>query len=267
MFKIEDIVNQVHCSDCLEFMKQMPDQCVDMVICDLPYGITACKWDSIIPFEPLWAQYTRIIQQNGIIVLTASQPFTSALIISKLDWFKYAMVWDKALPTGFQMSGLRPLKQHEDVIIFCQGSGTYNPQKVLRRKPRIYNRGGAVVGGETLNEVKHDGQDRILTHYEPRSIFCVSNTNNKAKEHPTQKPVPLFEYLIRTYSNEGDLILDNCAGSGTTGIACINTKRSFVLVEIDPGYCEIARKRIAQAREQPDLFRKPEIVKQENLEL
>ncbi len=232
--------------DCLEIMPTLADKSIDMILCDLPYGTTACKWDTVIPFEPLWRQYKRLIKDNGAIVLTASQPFTSALVMSNPGWFKYSLVWDKALPTGFQMASLRPLKQHEDVLIFCKGTGTYNPQKVERWKPRIYNRGPAIVGGETLNEVKHDGKDRTLTHYEPRSIFCIPNANNKEKEHPTQKPVALFEYLIRTYTNEGDTVLDNCAGSGTTGVACLNTGRKFILIEKDAGYCEIIRKRIAE---------------------
>lgn len=230
--------------DCLEVMPTLPDKLVDMILCDLPYGTTACKWDTIISFEPLWAQYKRLIKDNGAIVLTASQPFTSALVMSNPGWFKYALVWDKSLPTGFQMAKIRPLKQHEDVLIFCSGVGTYNPQKIERKVPRTYNRGPASVGGETLNEVKHDGKDRVLTHYEPRSIFCIQNANNKGKLHPTQKPTGLFEYLIRTYTNEGDTVLDNCAGSFTTSIACINTNRRYICIEKDPDYFKIGSDRI-----------------------
>jgi len=225
-------------------MPQLPDKSVDMILCDLPYGTTACKWDTIIPFEPLWAQYKRLIKDNGVIALTASQPFTSALVMSNPENFKYALVWDKGLPTGFQMAKIRPLKQHEDILIFSLNRSTYNPQKVERVKPRIYNRGPAVVGGETLNEVKHDGKDRTLTHYEPRSIFCIPNANNKAKIHPTQKPTELFEYLISTYSNPDEIILDNCAGSFTTAIACINTNRKYICIEKDEHYFNIGSERI-----------------------
>ena len=265
MYKIEDIINKVHCADCLSFMKDIPNGSADLILCDLPYGLTACRWDTLIPLPLLWIEYKRVIKPAGVIVLTASQPFTSILVCSNPKDFKYAWVWDKSLPTGFQMCRIRPLKQHEDILIFCQEVGTYNPQKEPRTKPRKYNRGPARVGGETLNEVKHDGQDRVLTHYEPRSILRVQNADNARKQHPTQKPVALFDYLIRTYSNPGEVILDSCIGAGTTAVAAIQTGRRFIGIEIDPGYCEIARKRIAQAREQQDLFRKPEITVQEKL--
>jgi site-specific DNA-methyltransferase (adenine-specific) len=188
--------------DCLERMAEIPDGSVDMVMCDLPYGTTACKWDSMIPFGSLWGAYRRACKRNAAIVLTASQPFTSALVMSNAADFKYCWVWDKGLPTGFQMAAIRPLKQHEDIAVFYAEQATYNPQKVLRDKPRKYNRGPAVVGGETLNHVAHDGKDRVLTHYEPRSVIREVNANNRDKVHPTQKPVALMEYLIRTYTNE-----------------------------------------------------------------
>ncbi len=233
--------------DCLELMKLIPDGSIDMVLCDLPYGTTACKWDAIIPFDLLWAEYKRVGKPNCAFVFTASQPFTSALVLSNAPWFKYQWVWDKALPTGFQMAAHRPLKQHEDVLVFCSGKTTYNPQLVEREKPRIYNRGAASVGGETLNTVNHDGEDRILTHYQPRSILRVPNANNKGKVHPTQKPVALMEYLIRTYTNEGDTVLDNTMGSGTTGVAAANTGRKFIGIERDDKYFAIAQKRIEDA--------------------
>lgn len=233
--------------DTLERMREIPDGSVDMVMADLPYGTTACKWDSVIPFEPLWEAYRRVCKKNAAIVLTASQPFTSALVMSNVKDFKYCWVWDKGLPTGFQMAANRPLKQHEDVVVFYAKQPSYNPQKILRDKPRIYNRGPAVVGGETLNHIIHDGKDRVLTHYEPRSIIREVNANNKGKVHPTQKPVALMEYLIRTYTNEGEAVLDNTMGSGTTGVACVNTGRRFIGIERDEEYMKIAESRIAAA--------------------
>lgn len=233
--------------DCLELMKDIPDGSVDLILCDLPYGTTACKWDAVIPLDKLWGEYKRLGKINCAFVFTASQPFTSALVLSNPSWFKYQWVWDKALPTGFQMASHRPLKQHEDVLVFCAGKTTYNPQLIEREKPRVYNRGAASVGGETLNTVNHDGKDRVLTHYQPRSILRVPNANNKGKVHPTQKPVSLMEYMIRTYTSEGDTVLDNCMGSGTTGVACANTGRNFIGMEMDAGYFEIAKNRIEAA--------------------
>lgn len=235
--------------DCLERMAEIADGSVDMVLCDLPYGTTACKWDSVIPFAPLWAHYRRVCKPKAAIVLTASQPFTSALVMSNADWFKYELIWNKVLPTGFQMSAIRPLKQHENVLLFSGGTPKYNPQKVKRDKPRHYNRGACSVGGETLNTVAHDGKDRTLTHFEPRSIVEIANANNAAKQHPTQKPVALMEYMIRTYTNEGETVLDNTMGSGTTGVACANTARKFIGIERDDTYFTLASSRIEAAHQ------------------
>lgn len=230
--------------DCLERMKEIPDGSVDMIMTDPPYQITACKWDSIIPLDLMWEQLKRIIKPSGAIVMTASQPFTSILVSSNLKMFKYCWVWDKSLPTGFQMAKKRPLKQHEDVVIFYAKQSTYNPEMTEREKPRKYNRGDCSVGGETLNNVKHDGEDRVLTHYYPRSIIKMQNANNKGKVHPTQKPITLMEYMIKTYTNEGETVLDFTAGSFTTGVACVNLNRKFIGIEMDDNYYDIGTERV-----------------------
>ena len=237
--------------DCLELMKEIPDKSIDMILCDLPYGTTACKWDTIIPFEPLWKQYERIIKDNGAIVLTASQPFASALVMSNPKLFKYEWIWDKVLPTGFAIAKHQPMKQHEQVLVFGKGKVVYNPMLTPREKPRVYNRTHEKYEGSE-NLQKHDGEDRVLTHYQPRTIIKESNANQKGKVHPTQKPVPLFEYLIKTYTNEGDTVLDNCMGSGTTGVACLNTNRNFIGIELDNKYFEIAKQRINEERNKPE---------------
>ncbi len=230
--------------DCLEKMKDIPDKSIDMILCDLPYGTTACKWDTIIPFEPLWEQYKRIIKDNGAIVLTASQPFTSALVMSNVKWFKYEWIWEKSHPTGFASSKYNPLKYHESVIIFSKKTTIYNPQ-MTTGKPnhsmgKILN--GGIIKSDSQLHIKAIQSQQSENKY-PKSIQKFSNPRFK-NMHPTQKPVALFEYLIKTYTNEGDLVLDNCMGSGTTGVACKNLNRNFIGIELDPEYFKIAEKRI-----------------------
>ena len=228
--------------DCLEEMPKLADKSIDMILCDLPYGTTACKWDTIIPFEPLWAQYKRIIKDNGAIVLTASQPFTSALVMSNPGWFKYSWVWNKVHAVGFQIAKYRPMQQHEDVLVFGSGKVTYNP--IMTDRPK--KRESKLYGNSDVSPLKYvHFRDRTYTQWYPKSILEFSGADHSKMLHPTQKPVALFEYLIRTYTNEGDTVLDNCAGSGTTGIACLNTRRKFILIEKDAGYCDIIRNRIA----------------------
>ena len=230
--------------DCLEKMNGIPDANVDLILCDLPYGTTACKWDSVIPFEPLWSHYKRIIKKNGAIVLTASQPFTTKLISSNIEHFKYCWVWDKVRGVGFQIAKFRPMMRTEDVVVFGNGKGalaTYNAQMVERdkiKKSKCYS-------SSDSNPLAHnDGQEREYTHKYPTNIIEVSNASQKGKVHPTQKPVALMEYLIRTYTNEGETVLDNCMGSGTTGVACKNLNRGFIGIELDPRFFKIAEKRI-----------------------
>ena len=230
--------------DCLEKMKHIPDKSIDMILCDLPYGTTACKWDVVIPFEPLWEQYKRIIKDRGAIVLTASQPFTSSLVSSNYPMFKYEWIWDKKKPSGFQLAKVRPMMKHENIIVFCKGSPMYYPIRTPRDKVK---KNSFQSKSESSPLARHDGIERVYTDFLPKSIIEISNANQRNRLHPTQKPVALLEYLIKTYTNEGETVLDNCAGSGSTGVACINTKRNFIGIEKDDKYFEIAKKRIADA--------------------
>ena len=229
--------------DCLEGMKLLDDKSIDMILCDLPYGTTACKWDVIIPFEPLWEQYERIIKDSGAIVLNASQPFTTELIHSNLKMFKYCWVWDKKKAGNIFLAKYQPMKVHEDIVIFSKKSHKYNPIKTPRDKvKRSKNYGtGESMGGNKQKE------DKIYEYIDknPTSIIEISNASQKGKVHPTQKPIALCEYLIKTYTDENDIVLDNCIGSGTTAIACINTNRNYIGFELDKQYFDIAQKRIA----------------------
>lgn len=238
--------------DCLELMKEIPDGSVDMVLCDLPYGTTACKWDTVIPFEPLWAEYWRMVKPNGAVVLTAAQPFTTQLIASQIDRFKYCWYWMKPGVTGFANAKKQPLRCVEDVAVFYRSPPTYNPQGLVYA-PKV-KKNGASVGGDTLRadvaesegrgSLRTPGAEYVqeFTNY-PRQTLEFAQCDKKV--HPTQKPVALMEYLIRTYTNEGDTILDSCMGSGTTGVACVNTGRSFIGIERDAEYFRIAQERIS----------------------
>ncbi len=234
------------CGDCLTEMPKILDKSIDMILCDLPYGTTACKWDTIIPFEPLWKEYKRIIKDNGAIVLTASQPFTSALVMSNPDMFKYEWIWEKAIGANPLLCKKQPMKYHENVLIFYKNQPIYNPQmtkgKMRDKQPKMFGNKKDENWGGAMREIK--GIENINDDYYPRSYQYFSNANQKDKLHPTQKPVALFEYLIKTYTNEGDLVLDNCAGSGTTGVACKNLNRNCILIEKDEGYFKIAKERI-----------------------
>lgn len=264
---MKDLKNVVLHGDCLELMKQIPGGSVDMILCDLPYGTTACKWDTIIPFEPLWEQYKRIIKDNGAIVLTASQPFTSALVMSNVAMFRHSWVWNKKKAGNFAQSGFQPLKIHEDVLVFSKNKNRYFPQKksaVLVSKRHL----GKL--GENKELRKNAGLDikvKYSENYEPDKLMPVSiqefsKDNYMSKgQHPTQKPVALFEYLIKTYTNEGDLVLDNCAGSFTTAIAAENTKRNWVCIEQLEEYCEIGKKRINENRVRLGIIDNCDIIK------
>jgi site-specific DNA-methyltransferase (adenine-specific) len=235
-------LNVLYQGDCLEIMPILPDKSIDMILCDLPYNTIACKWDILIPFEPLWEQYKRIIKDNGAIVLTASQPFTSALVMSNIKMFKYEWVWEKQKPTNFYQVRTQPLKSHENVLVFCSGLIRYQPQGTTSVS---INSGRKNKSSNIYS--KYDGGDYIQTvgSY-PRSVVFIPTEGDKNRLHPTQKPVTLFEYLIKTYTNEGDIVLDNCAGSGTTAIACLNINRKYILIEKEPKYCEIIKKRILE---------------------
>jgi DNA modification methylase len=245
--------------DCLERMKEIPDGSVDMVMCDLPYGTTACKWDSVIQFEPLWEQYRRVCKPNAAIVLTASQPFTSALVMSNIDAFKYCWVWEKNRPTGFLDAKKKPMRSHEDVVVFYNEQPTYNPQKT-KGEPNhctgVKNGRKRTVKSEIFSgDFSRVPADKSGEKY-PRSVqrFDGINPTGDRRLHPTQKPVALMEYLIRTYTNDGETVLDNTMGSGTTGVACVNTGRRFIGIERDETYFSIASQRIKEAQESLALF-------------
>jgi len=235
--------------DCLEGMKLMADASVDMILCDLPYGTTACPWDAVIPFEPLWEAYKRIIKPNGAIVLTASQPFTTALIASNMTWFKYCWVWEKNRVGGIFNAKNMPLKSHEDIVVFSDGTTANGSDSRMPYYPQ-----GLIETNRVGTNRKRSGKDTIGNrpsrsgHYVqtatgyPRTVLQF---DSECGLHPTQKPVPLFEYLIRTYTNPGELVLDNCMGSGTTAVACINTGRDYIGFELDSEYYVKAHERIS----------------------
>lgn len=246
---------QLYQGDCLELMKDIPAGIVDMVLADLPYGTTACKWDICIPLELLWEQYRRIIKKNGVVALFGSEPFSSRLRMSNIAQFKYDWVWCKNTCTGFQHAKNMPLKNHEIISVFSPGSMghesilgerrmTYNPQGI---KTVNYERHGCLKKfGGTVGRRPSQKDDYTQTaEGYPKSVLDFANS--KKTFHPTQKPVALLEYLIRTYTNEGETVLDNCMGSGSTGVACINTGRNFIGMELDPGYFETAKLRIEEA--------------------
>ena len=233
-------INKIYNEDCLEGMKRIPDKSVDMILCDLPYGTTACKWDAIIPFEPLWEQYERVIKDNGAIVLTASQPFTTKLIESNIDLFRNCWVWNKKISGNPLLAKHQPLKVHEDICVFSKKRHNYYPQM---RKGKMRKKGG---GRSKLFDMEMSA--KYSDEYYPISIIEFSNA--KRGVHPTQKPVALFEYLIKTYTNEGETVLDNCMGSGTTAIACINTNRNYIGFEMDEGYYKASLERIEEHRKE-----------------
>ena len=237
--------------DCLERMKEIPDGSVDMVLADPPYGTTRCKWDSIIPLEPMWEQLKRIIKPNGAIVLTAAQPFTSILGVSNVRHLKYSWQWVKSRPTGHLNAKKMPLKNLEDILVFYAKQPTYNPQGIERCDVMRHNRKGHSLIGKSTDPIsvvtggiEFKPYKQTLTNY-PRQLIEISSEGGTV--HPTQKPVALMEYLIKTYTNEGDTVLDFTMGSGTTGVAAKNINRHFIGIELDEGYFEIAKKRIDES--------------------
>jgi len=240
--------------DCLEKMKLIPDGSIDMILADLPYGTTACKWDTTIPFEPLWEQYRRIIKDNGAIVLTASQPFTSALVMSNPKMFKYEWIWLKNQGSNFAATKWQPMKEHESVCVFAKGKTIYNPimqQRSESAQKRLKYALTEYKGGkrEAMGGIKDNGKNMNYNKDErvPSSCqFFNVVPRHKGTLAPTQKPTELFEYLIKTYTNEGDIVLDNVAGSGTTGEACINLNRDFILIEKEPKYYEVIKERVGK---------------------
>lgn len=245
--------------NCLELMRNIPDGSIDMILCDLPYGTTACTWDTIIPFDKLWEQYERIIKPKGAVVLTAKQPFTSKLVCSKIDWLRESLVWIKHKPTNFAAAKYMHMNYTEDILVFGKGKPTYNPQmqprkservkqlqngnsKQWRSNPRAENEVAVGNSSGPREWTIYDSDMKLPMNY--IEIPGVVSNSKEKQDHPTQKPVALFEYLIKTYSNEGDLILDNCVGSGTTAIACLNTNRQFIVMEQEQKYYDITLSRV-----------------------
>lgn len=239
-------INKTYLGDCLELMpKHIEDKSIDMIFCDLPYGTTQNKWDSVIPLDKLWSEYERVIKDNGAIVLFSAEPFTSVLINSNPKLYRYDLIWDKKLSSGFLNSKRMPLRRHEQIIVFYKKLPTYNPQMETRGKVR--KKGITTeTGKHTTNYGKFKNTVSENNTYYPTSILEFSNANRSEKVHPTQKPLSLIEYMIKTYTNEGDLILDNCAGSGTTGLGAKNLNRNYIMMEQDPKYFEIAKARVGE---------------------
>ena len=245
-------LNKIYNMDCLEGMKLIDDKSIDMILCDLPYGTTACKWDTIIPFEPLWEQYERIIKDNSAIVLFGSEPFSSYLRLSNIKLYKYDWIWNKKKGGNPLLSKIQPIKIFENISVFGKGKINYYPIMVDRDKPKSRGKNKGTISETTNNCFS---EDKVYTQYYPKAIIEFSNANQRNKIHPTQKPVELCEYLIKTYTNEGETVLDNCMGSGTTAIACINTNRNYIGFEIDPDYYEAAQERIRIHMQQQTLFK------------
>jgi site-specific DNA-methyltransferase (adenine-specific) len=247
-------LNRIYQRDCLSDggMALIPDKSIDMILCDLPYGTTPLKWDTVLDINLMWEQYERIIKENGAIVLFGYQPFSSLLVTSKLELFKYAIVWDKVSKSDIMNAKNKPLRQHEDILVFSKGTVANGSNRRMKYFPQ-----GVTVGVRvnTNNIQDYEGATKVArpSHEKvyktqganyPTSIIRFSNANRMNAYHPTQKPVDLFEYLIRTYTNEGEIVLDNCMGSGTTAVAALNTNRRFIGFETEPTYIEIANKRI-----------------------
>lgn len=230
-------------ADCFDVFPFIEDKSIDAIICDLPYGTTACKWDSVLPLDKLWTEYKRILKPNGVVVLTASQPFTSVLGCSNLEWLKYEWIWDKVRGVGFQVAKHRPMMQHENILVFGKGRVTYNPIMTKRdkvKKSKCYT-------SSDSNPLKYnDGIEREYNEKYPTSILTYSNASQKGKQHPTQKNLDLFEYLIKTYTNENEIVLDNTMGSGTTGLACLKTNRQFIGIEKEKQYYDVAVRRLSE---------------------
>jgi len=239
---MDDLLNKIAQGDCLEVMKRVPDGGVDLILADLPYGTTSCRWDTIIPFEPLWTEYNRVLKENGAVVLTSKEPFTSVLRTSNIKHFKQPLVWEKDNFDNPMQAKRRHLNIIEDISVFYRKQCTYNPQGLIEvSKVTRQGRSNTLVDNRGSRKKEYKQQ---YTNY-PKNILKFARDGNH--EHPTQKPVALFEYLIKTYSDEGEVVLDNVIGSGTTAVAAVNTGRNFIGIEKEPEYVDIARRRVDEA--------------------
>ncbi len=256
-------LNTIIQGDCLEVMRGMEDNCVDLVLTDPPYGTTACKWDSIIPLEPMWEQLKRVIKPNGAIVMTASQPFTTTLIASNMKMFKYEWIWQKAVGSNFACLKYQPMKEHENVLVFGCGTVQYYPimqDRLGTQKgvaPDYTTTKSANAGVDVYGEISsnRDGKQYGTKRNPPSIQYFNNRIHSDRGKHPTQKPVALMKYMIKTYSNEGEIVLDFTCGSGTTLVAAELMGRNYIGIEISPEYCEIARKRVQEAKDSMGLFK------------
>ena len=237
-------LNKIYNEDCLVGMNDIPDKSIDMILCDLPYGTTKNKWDSIIDLDELWNHYNRIIKDNGAIVLTAQTPFDKVLGVSNLKMLKYEWIWEKTSATGHLNAKKMPMKAHENILVFYKKPPTYNPQKTTGHERKVSTAKHKRNSKNSSNYGESSATTYDSTERYPRSVQLFSTDKQKSSLHPTQKPVALFEYLIKTYSNEGETVLDNCMGSGTTAVACMNTNRNYIGFELDKDYYELANERI-----------------------
>lgn len=238
---------ELHNGECIEIMRKIEDKTIDMILCDLPYGTTDCSWDHIIPFDKMWEQYNRIIKDNGAIVLFSAQPFTTKLIHSNLKNYKYSWYWIKNTATGFTFAKHQPMRKVEDINVFYKKKPIYVPQGLVElEKPIIKKRRSKISNDDTIYNEKSLMKEHIVkyTNYPNNVLFF----NKESKTvHPTQKPTDLLEYLIKTYTKENNIVLDNCMGSGSTGVACANANRKFIGIELNDKYFEIAKKRISES--------------------
>ena len=240
------VLNSIYCMDCLQGIKKIEENSIDLILCDLPYGVTSNKKDIPLPLEELWTQYKRVIKENGVIILTSQFPFSIDLINTNRSWFRYDLIWDKVLPTGFLNANRMALRVHEHILVFYRKQPTYNPQFSLGKPSHSK---GSMKTNTNRNYREHGNVDNCRLHGNkkfPTSIIKIQKPHPSKALHPTEKPVDLFKYLIKTYSNKGDIVLDTCIGVGTTAIACRQLDRNFIGFEINPEYCQIAKKRIAQ---------------------
>lgn len=241
-----DYINRIFNEDCIAGMSRLPDHSVDMILTDLPYGITGCRWDSLLPFDLLWKQYLRVIKENGAVVLTASQPFTTKLISSQPKLFRYCWYWYKNMTTGFTFSKYQPLRCIEEVCVFYKRAPVYHPQgiivldKPIKRKGKHMPKSGDCV--YKMDKSLANDTETCIVHY-PKQLLEIKCERGL---HPTQKPVALFEYLIKTYTNPGDLVMDSCCGSGTTAAACRKSERNYACWEIDKQYYQTAVNRLQE---------------------
>lgn len=238
---------KLYCGDCLKVMKGIHDKSVDMILCDLPYEVSAEKWDKKIDLNLLWNEYKRIIKDSGVIVLTATNPFASELVMSNLEWFKYEWIWDKEQGTNQFLKDIQPLRKHEQILVFYKNKPTYNPimVKSWRREIKIRQEThDKITGVESKEKTSYDNKGLKY----PTTILPINRPHwREGRFHSCQKPILLMQYLVQTYTNENDLVLDNCMGSGTTGVACMNTGRRFIGIELDKDYFDIAKNRIEES--------------------